>query len=79
MANNRMWLVHKPSGERVLIGKRMAIGWYHTASNEKLGAMIKVFLERCELFRFEEQDSFTLELEDESLRQGLIDPHLREI
>ena len=28
MANNRMWLLHKPTGLAVMLGKRMAIGWY---------------------------------------------------
>lgn len=28
MANNRMWLVHKPTGRRVLLGKRLDGDWY---------------------------------------------------
>ena len=64
MANNRMWLVHGPSGQRVLLGKRMGHGWYHTAGDKELGFMIKSFLEDCwEMSDFAEQDSFTLEVE----------------
>lgn len=28
MANNRMWLVHAPTGLAVFLGKRMGWGWY---------------------------------------------------
>jgi len=28
MANNRMWLVHRPSGVAIRLGKHMGIGWY---------------------------------------------------
>jgi hypothetical protein len=28
MANNRMYLLHRPSGAHLYLGKRMASGWY---------------------------------------------------
>jgi hypothetical protein len=28
MANNRLFLVHRPTGKYVELGKRMALGWY---------------------------------------------------
>ena len=28
MADNRMWLVYRPTGNAVFLGKRMAEGWY---------------------------------------------------
>ena len=33
MANNRMFLVYRPTGDAVYLGKRMAIGWYDTPKN----------------------------------------------
>ena len=30
MANNRMWLLHKPTGKAVFLGKRMDDSWYGT-------------------------------------------------
>lgn len=30
MANNRMFLVYRPTGDAVYLGKRMAHGWYGT-------------------------------------------------
>ena len=28
MANDRMWLVHKPSGNKALVAKSFALGWH---------------------------------------------------
>ena len=33
MANNRMCIVHKPTGYAVWLGKRMAVGWYCNAED----------------------------------------------
>ncbi len=45
MANNRMWLVYKPTGRAVLIGKRMGFGWYTQGMDaEKFNA----FFDECE-------------------------------
>lgn len=36
MANNRMYLLHPPSGKAVYIAKRMGFGWYRNRSAESL-------------------------------------------
>lgn len=56
MANNRMWLVHKPSGSAVFLGKRMGGSWYGTP--EDLSERIAV------LFSVTEGDDFALAMED---------------
>lgn len=38
MANNRMFLVHRPSGLTVCLGKRMGSGWYKPPTEEKMQA-----------------------------------------
>lgn len=43
MANNRMWLHHKPTGNAICLGKRMGDGWYHTGGNQTLNE----FYESC--------------------------------
>lgn len=35
MANNRMWLLHRPTGKAVFLAKRMGDGWY--TKNDALG------------------------------------------
>jgi hypothetical protein len=56
MANNRMWLIHKPSKLGVMLGKRMSCGWYTSDDN-----LMKFFdyIQRCE-----GQDDFVLAMED---------------
>ena len=44
MANNRMWLIYKPTGHAVCLAKRMAQGWY-IIQPETLGAAIERFLD----------------------------------
>lgn len=69
MANNRMFLVHVPTGLAVYLGRRMAWGWYNHADNENIGPNI------ARLFRVLEemndsyagrQDDFSVALEDVS-------------
>ena len=64
MANNRMWLVHVPTGERVCLGKRMGKGWYRTGNT--LDAEIRALFEACEESEegTELQDHFQLVMED---------------
>ena len=61
MANNRMWLIHKPSQLGVLLAKRMGIGWYDAPSGERLNRFYD-YLEAE--FGFEGQDDFVLAMED---------------
>lgn len=64
MANNRMYLVHKPSKTGVYIGKRMGHGWYCGAQYDtgKAIAEFYEYLENNEDIR--EQDEFILVQED---------------
>lgn len=63
MANNRLWLLHRPSGERIFLGKRMALGWY--GAPDDLGAQITELYEKIEReYGVEEQDDFVLAMED---------------
>lgn len=36
MANNRMYLVHRPSGKSIMLGKRMGAGWYQAPTRERM-------------------------------------------
>ena len=44
MANNRMLLVHRPTGLAVVLGKHMGTGWYAPPSE----SLMKVFYDRIE-------------------------------
>ena len=44
MANNRIYLVHKPSGVGVYIGKHMGWEWYNGMDPTVLGTHINTFL-----------------------------------
>lgn len=57
MANNRMWLLHKPSGKAVMLGKRYGSGWA-----VKDGVSLSDQL--AELFALCEGDDWTLAMED---------------
>ena len=60
MANNRMWLIHKPTQLGVMLGKRMAWGWYSAPEQEKLQS----FFEYLEHNPEGSQDDFILAMED---------------
>ena len=68
MANNRMFLVHVPSGLGVHLGKRMAYGWYGADQElgERLNRFYAMLTERGleEGGNVEEQDAFALAMED---------------
>lgn len=63
MANNYLFLVHRPSSKSVLIGKRMGYGWY-IREPEKLGQRLMKFYEEME--GLPGQDDFVLAIEDAS-------------
>ncbi len=63
MANNRMWLVHRPTGKRVFLAKRMGWGWYDTPDD--LGAKVRALLEATEE-DYQTHDDFVLAMEDTS-------------
>ena len=58
MANNRMWLLHKPSGKAVMLGKRYNDGWYST--HENLFYKVNNLFVTAGSF----SDDFTLAMED---------------
>lgn len=70
MANNRLWLVHRPSGLSVFLGKRMASGWYGAPPDlgEKLNSLFTA-AEDAE----GSQDDFVLAIEDADHAPGCTD------
>jgi hypothetical protein len=67
MANNRMWLVHKPTGRKVLLGKRLAGNWYRSLNDADMGKCLDGILEQA----FD--DEFCLAMEDVSSATGAVD------
>lgn len=66
MANNRLWLIHRPTGAHVCLGKRMAIGWHSTRTDNRTGELIREFFDQVECGPEIGQDDFVLALEDAS-------------
>lgn len=66
MANNRMWLVHRPTGLAAYLGKRMGWGWYMRDSERAaMGENIETLYEVLEEMGYGgEQDNFVLAMED---------------
>ena len=50
MANNRMFLVYRPTGDCVFLGKRMAEGWY--ATPEDVATRLIALFEKAEAAAF---------------------------
>lgn len=61
MANNRMYLVHVPSGLTVCIGKRMGGGWYMAAAT---GDRIAKLFDAAEA-EIDGLDNFAIAMEDD--------------
>ena len=64
MANNYMFLVHRPSMTRIVLGKRMGFGWY--VPHDDINAAMNRFFAECEeacAADALEQDDFALVLE----------------
>lgn len=61
MANNRMYLVHKPTGRAVFLGKRMAWGWYSVPDDIK--ERLEALFEAVEDDAGSSQDDFAVALE----------------
>jgi len=60
VANNRLWLVHRPTGEKISLGKRLSGGWYTNTENNDLNE----FYDRCYTGIFKGKDDFALVIED---------------
>ena len=56
MANNRMYLIHRPTGTAIMLGKRMGWGWYQPPTGEQM----ERFFEASEEQR---QDDFYIGME----------------
>lgn len=67
MANNRLWLVHRPTGFTAHLGKRMAWGWYTSDISAQVD--LDAFYARCtealETGTEGSQDDFVLAIEDD--------------
>ena len=69
MANNRLYIVHKPTGKKLYLGKRMGFGWYfhgHFDLNEK----IDDFFDEC--LGDGDQDDFAIGM-DEPYNESMIE------
>lgn len=62
MANNRMYLLHRPSGRAVYLGKRMASGWYGAPSNVR--DALEALYEAVERDPGDNGDDFCIAMED---------------
>ncbi len=71
MANNRMWLVHRTSGLAVLLGKRMAFGWY-VRDAATIGDKMQLLYETVIQSHPGQQDDFSLLMEDTGQAPGAI-------
>ena len=74
MANNRMFLVYRPTGDAVYLGKRMGWGWYGTP--EDVAERIAELFERAEKAAGEgdfSQDDFAIALESGKHQPHAID------
>lgn len=68
MANNRMWLIHKPSNLGIKLGKRLAEGWYAPPETSELKRFYDYILHH---YPIENQDDFMLVMEEEYIERGL--------
>lgn len=63
MANNRMFLVHKPSKLGVGLGKRMSWGWYNAPEKDELERFY-AYLGNVTIIDKLSQDDFVIAMED---------------
>lgn len=65
MANNRMFLLHKPSGKAIFLGKRLISGWYDVP--ERLSEKVQSLFDAAfEATGPDGEDDFCIALEDAS-------------
>ena len=60
MANNRMWLIHRPSKLGIKLGKRMAVGWYDAPEKDEVERFFQYLEDNSE----GSQDDFILTMDD---------------
>jgi len=59
MANNRLWMLHRPSKTAVCLGKRMGSGWYRPPDPK----LLEAFYDFIEVEHFDMMDDFELLIE----------------
>lgn len=69
MANNRMYLVYRPTGDAVYLGYRMSRGWSTSTQNMNIQENLDVLFEKASKYADsvnlpEAQDNFCLVMED---------------
>ena len=64
MANNRMFLVHRPSGLAIFLGKRMGHGWYTTDRCASVQILFDAVENEYDYYN--KQDDFAVAMEDTS-------------
>ena len=65
MANNVMWIVHRPSGCRFKLAKRMGSGWYVQPRNHDLKEALNEFFDIIECGHWDTMDDLYLDLDAE--------------
>lgn len=71
MANNRMFLVHRPTGLRVYLGKRFGWGWKNVPND--LGEQLQKLFDYLRENPHGSQDDFLLAMEDVKEAPGAFD------
>ncbi len=66
MADNRMWLIHRPSGRFVYLGKRLGPAW-HNPLMEFVGDSLAVLFDTCN------GDDYVIGMEDVRDAPGAIE------
>ncbi len=64
MANNRMWLIHRPTKIGVMLGKRMGWGWYSPPSENQMTSFYETVMDQASTLDVFNQDDFILAMED---------------
>ncbi len=63
MANNRVFLIHKPSKLGIMLGKRMGWGWYKPPEKDEIQRFYD-YLSNEQPYDDGSQDDFVLAMED---------------
>ena len=71
MANNRMLLVHVPTGLFICLGKRLTFGWYVPPNMDIADNLEKLF-NAVDNGSPKEQDNFVLAMEDTEYAPGVL-------
>ena len=67
MANNRMFLIHRPTMIGIMLGKRMGYGWYRPPSEEDMSVFYDIAIDHSD---GQSQDDFFIGFDDAELVQN---------